>query len=348
MTSDEYKLLGDNAFRSGNSKKAILFYTKAINLVLEDDKRAVLYSNRSAAHLKEGNAHGALEDANSCVQVDPLFAKGYCRKGAALFQLKQYQASITAYKEGLERFPGDESIRKGLDSVMLASEGIIRENLQDDDKVEFVAVEKPVETKQVSKSSQQKTEKRRKNLLDFGRSALKDFGSGILAAGKAVESGVKGEFEFKGEITLDFETKVYNQGEKLEGKVILNLIEDMQANGVTVSLQVTRKQIKREDDDLISLFDGAHEEIIFAEEYEISGKRKYRANEEIQFELIIPMIIKKSSSESGAFLQTLGDAMLDRDISVHPMWSIDSEIHQPGGCLLSLSSNSYRLHVNDD
>jgi len=67
--------------------------------------------------LKQGNGSNALEDANSCINLNPQFAKGYSRKGAALHALKRYNDSIAAYNEGLEKFPSDAGLKKGLEDV---------------------------------------------------------------------------------------------------------------------------------------------------------------------------------------------------------------------------------------
>ena len=99
---------------AGNTTEAIEQYTKAINV---DGSNAVYYSNRSAAYLKKGDAHNALNDAEACLGLDPQFAKGYSRKGAALHALKRYNDSIAAYKQGLEKFPGDPGLTKGLEDV---------------------------------------------------------------------------------------------------------------------------------------------------------------------------------------------------------------------------------------
>ena len=53
-----------------------------------DPEDATLYSNRSLCHLKSGEAHDALADAIACVNLQPDWAKGYYRKGAALMSLK--------------------------------------------------------------------------------------------------------------------------------------------------------------------------------------------------------------------------------------------------------------------
>ena len=58
-----------------------------------------------------------MEDATACIGLNPTFAKGYSRKGAALHSLKRYNDSIAAYEEGLEKCPGDKGLVSGLESV---------------------------------------------------------------------------------------------------------------------------------------------------------------------------------------------------------------------------------------
>lgn len=90
-------------------------YSKAIGL---DGANHVYFSNRSAAYLKHGDAHNALNDAESCINLRPDdFPKGYSRKGAALHALKRYNDSIAAYQKGLEKFPNDAGLKSGLESV---------------------------------------------------------------------------------------------------------------------------------------------------------------------------------------------------------------------------------------
>jgi len=93
---------------------AIEHYTSAINM---DGTNHVYYSNRSAAYLSKGDAQNALDDAEACIGLNPSFAKGYSRKGAALHALKRYNDSILVYQLGLEKFPGDKGLTSGLDSV---------------------------------------------------------------------------------------------------------------------------------------------------------------------------------------------------------------------------------------
>lgn len=119
-TAEEFKAKGNQALQAKKFAEAVGFYTKAINL---DGANVVYYSNRSAAYLSMGDAQNALNDANSCIGLDPEFAKGYSRKGAALHALKRFNDSIAAYEKGLAKFPEDQGLINGLDAAKKAKEG---------------------------------------------------------------------------------------------------------------------------------------------------------------------------------------------------------------------------------
>ena len=51
-----------------------------------------------------------------CIKVNPTWAKGYARKGAALHGSKKYDEAIAAYEEGL-KLEDSSLLRKGLQEV---------------------------------------------------------------------------------------------------------------------------------------------------------------------------------------------------------------------------------------
>ena len=107
----QFKAQGNAALQAGNPTLAIECYTKAIQL---DGSNHVYFSNRSAAYMTKGDAHNALEDANACLGLKPDFVKGYSRKGAALHALERFNDAIQAYQDGLQQFPDDAGLQKGL------------------------------------------------------------------------------------------------------------------------------------------------------------------------------------------------------------------------------------------
>ena len=109
---DHHKSLGDAAFRSQGYKTAIDEYTKAITV---DPEFVVLYSNRSAAYLKNGEKSKALRDAEKCVSLDPKFVKGYSRLATALFSLTRYVQAQETYRIILKSDPNNAVAKKGVE-----------------------------------------------------------------------------------------------------------------------------------------------------------------------------------------------------------------------------------------
>ncbi|KAH7916707.1 chaperone [Hygrophoropsis aurantiaca] len=107
------KDLGNKAFAAKDYDKAIDLFSQAIAL---DPANHVLFSNRSAA--KAGKKHwvAALEDAEQCVAINPTWAKGYARKGAALHGQRRYDDAIEAYEIGI-KLEDSAALRKGLQEV---------------------------------------------------------------------------------------------------------------------------------------------------------------------------------------------------------------------------------------
>lgn len=113
-TAAECKARGNKHLTAGEFDEAIAAYTDAINL---DPKDHVFFSNRSAAYLSKGDAASALGDGERCIALNPTWAKGFTRKGAALHALKRYEDAIETYSAGLEVSPDDAGLKSGLGEV---------------------------------------------------------------------------------------------------------------------------------------------------------------------------------------------------------------------------------------
>lgn len=61
--------------KRGQLEEAIQLYTQAIQ---KDPSNHVLYSNRSAAYMKQEKYNEALEDANATIKIKPDWAKVIC------------------------------------------------------------------------------------------------------------------------------------------------------------------------------------------------------------------------------------------------------------------------------
>lgn len=113
-TADSAKAKGNEYMAKKEYEEAIKWYGKGIEL---DPANHVMYSNRSAAYLSAGKAAEALEDAVKCIELNPTWPKGYCRKGAALQVLKQYDEAVATFEEGLKKCGPNDMIQRGLDEA---------------------------------------------------------------------------------------------------------------------------------------------------------------------------------------------------------------------------------------
>lgn len=112
--AEQLKAQGNKAFASGDFATAEKFFSQAIEA---DPTNHVLYSNRSACFCSLKDYSKALEDANKTVSLKKDWAKGYSRKGAALFGSGSYEEAIDAYNEGLKIDPNNAQLKKGLEDA---------------------------------------------------------------------------------------------------------------------------------------------------------------------------------------------------------------------------------------
>lgn len=124
--ADAYKAEGNAAFSAKRFDAAIELFTKAIEA--SETPNHVLFSNRSASYASLRQFDNALEDANECVKINPAWAKGWSRKGAALFGQGDLVGAKDAYETAIEKEPSNSMAISGLKSV---NEAIEREAAAD-------------------------------------------------------------------------------------------------------------------------------------------------------------------------------------------------------------------------
>ncbi|XP_059528078.1 sperm-associated antigen 1 [Myotis daubentonii] len=101
------KSQGNELFQTGQFAEAALKYSAAI-AQLEPagsgsaDDLSVLYSNRAACHLKEGNCSGCIEDCNRALELHPFSVKPLLRRAMAYETLEKYQKAYVDYKTVLQ------------------------------------------------------------------------------------------------------------------------------------------------------------------------------------------------------------------------------------------------------
>ncbi|KAK1327134.1 Heat shock protein STI [Acorus calamus] len=88
-----------------------------------------VYSNRAACYTKLGALPEGLKDAEKCIELDPSFSKGYTRKGAVRYFMKEYNKAMETYQEGLKHDPNNQEfldgIRRCVEQINKANRGDI-------------------------------------------------------------------------------------------------------------------------------------------------------------------------------------------------------------------------------
>jgi len=110
----EAKAKGNGFFKEKKWDDAIKCYTEAISL---DNTNASFFSNRSACHAGKEDWKNALDDAEKVIKLRPTWAKGYSRKGLALFKLNKMEDAMECYNDGLKHEPSNPSLLEGKRSV---------------------------------------------------------------------------------------------------------------------------------------------------------------------------------------------------------------------------------------
>merc|ERR1719284_2182816 len=90
---------GNELFKAGKYPEAIAKYSDAMK---RDPTAATPYSNRAACYQKLMEWQLALKDAETCVTMDPKFAKGWSRKGSIHLFLKEFHKAMDCYNMVLE------------------------------------------------------------------------------------------------------------------------------------------------------------------------------------------------------------------------------------------------------
>ncbi|KAJ3706586.1 hypothetical protein LUZ61_010291 [Rhynchospora tenuis] len=109
--ADEEREKGNEFFKQMKYPEAVKHYTEALKRNPKDPR---VYSNRAACYTKLGALPEGLKDAEKCIELDPTFTKGYTRKGAVQFFMKEYEKALQTYQEGLKHDPNNQELQDGV------------------------------------------------------------------------------------------------------------------------------------------------------------------------------------------------------------------------------------------
>ena len=158
LRRDELKATGDDHFRSKNYQPAIQAYADALQL---DPTNHIILSNKSAAHLANGEKSKALHDARKCVECsDGKWAKGHTRLAAAMMSLGRYGEAAEAYSTVLNEVdPNNEVAKRGLEDCRTKEQQLREEKEREFRKMqEVLDQQKKAEKEAQEKESNNKSD----------------------------------------------------------------------------------------------------------------------------------------------------------------------------------------------
>jgi len=131
--ADEEREKGNECFKQQQYPEAVKHYTEALRRNPKDPR---VYSNRAACYTKLGAMPEGLKDAEKCIELDPTFSKGYTRKGAIQFFMKEYDKAMETYQAGLKHDSKNpellDGVRRCVEQINKASRGeLSQEELKD-------------------------------------------------------------------------------------------------------------------------------------------------------------------------------------------------------------------------
>uniref|UniRef100_A0A4W2FLT1 Sperm-associated antigen 1 n=1 Tax=Bos indicus x Bos taurus TaxID=30522 RepID=A0A4W2FLT1_BOBOX len=98
---------GNELFQNGQFSEAALKYSAAIAQLESAGSGSaadlsILYSNRAACYLKDGNCSGCIQDCNRALELHPFSIKPLLRRAMAYETVEQYQKAYVDYKTVLQ------------------------------------------------------------------------------------------------------------------------------------------------------------------------------------------------------------------------------------------------------
>lgn len=108
------KAQGNTAFSSGDYAKAVEKFTEAIS---QEQGNHILYSNRSAAYCALKSYEEAIVDADKVISLNPVWSKGYSRKGAALQGAGRLEEAKLVFEDALKLDSNSPQLKKSLSEV---------------------------------------------------------------------------------------------------------------------------------------------------------------------------------------------------------------------------------------
>uniref|UniRef100_A0A3Q3XF80 Uncharacterized protein n=1 Tax=Mola mola TaxID=94237 RepID=A0A3Q3XF80_MOLML len=121
----ELKQAGNECFKTGQYGEATDLYSHAIKELEKSSKKspddlAILYTNRAAGYLKDGNCGECVKDCNRSLELLPFNIKSLLRRAAAHEAMERYRLAYIDYKTALQIDCNITAAHEGTNRMMKA------------------------------------------------------------------------------------------------------------------------------------------------------------------------------------------------------------------------------------
>ncbi|KAM9776111.1 sperm-associated antigen 1A-like isoform X1 [Syngnathus typhle] len=113
---------GNSLFKHGQFGDALDKYSQAIDGcaqagISNPEDLCILYSNRAACYLKDGNSADCIEDCTKALQLQPFYLKALLRRAMAYESLERYHKAYVDYKTVLQLDTGVQAAHDGVHRI---------------------------------------------------------------------------------------------------------------------------------------------------------------------------------------------------------------------------------------
>jgi len=192
---DELKSTADSHFRSKSYALAIQAYQDALQL---DPTNHIILSNKSAAHLANGEKSKALHDAKKCVEHASSWAKGHTRLAAAMASLGRFNEAAGVYSKVLNELdPNNAVAKKGLDDCRAKQKQVRDEKEREARQLQMELDRQKKEKEEEEKRKKDEAMNVGKDADDEGDDLLDDFFSEVEKVSEEPKSSKSDESKDK-------------------------------------------------------------------------------------------------------------------------------------------------------
>ncbi|XP_010901460.2 mitochondrial import receptor subunit TOM34 [Esox lucius] len=258
----ELKQTGNECFKTGQYGEAVSLYSQAIKEVEKSGKKnpedlSILYSNRAASYLKDGNCGECVKDCTVSLDLVPFGIKPLLRRAAAYEALERYRLAYVDYKTVLQidcNIPAAHEGTNRMTKCLTEVDGLSwRDKLPPIPTVPMAVKEKLSQASNHHTTEHNGTQGKNKSALgetDIKKAlSLKEEGNGLVKKReykKAIEKYTQSLKHNSSEITTYTNRALCYLAEKMYKEAVKDCEEALQLDNVNVKALYRRAQAHKE------------------------------------------------------------------------------------------------------